>query len=158
MKPCTLCGGSKARFERGKLCPSCKPWASYARSLRRFGLTPADYTAILQAQGGVCFICSSRPGTKRLCIDHDHALPDSRAAVRGLLCDECNYSRLPRFADDPEMLKRAVAYLSSPPARDVTHATVSSSERSTPEETAGLWDRLEISQNPPRGDLNESYS
>lgn len=51
LKPCSLCGGPKERMARGKMCQACKPWAGYAKSLRRFDLTPADYVAILQAQG-----------------------------------------------------------------------------------------------------------
>ena len=117
LKSCTLCRGPKELFERGKLCHACKPWALYAKSLRRFGITPVEYVAILQAQGGVCYLCGIRPEGKRLCIDHDHALPDCREAVRGLLCDDCNYSRLPRFNEDPVMLLRAVEYLTVPPAR-----------------------------------------
>jgi hypothetical protein len=104
---------------RGKMCQACKPWAGYAKSLRRFGLTPADYVAILQAQGGVCHVCSKPPKGQRLCIDHDHALPEGRAAVRGLLCRDCNYSRLPRFEENVAMLQRAISYLTAPPARSV---------------------------------------
>jgi hypothetical protein len=104
---------------RGKMCQACKPWAGYAKSLRRFALTPADYVAILQAQGGVCYICYEPPRGQRLSIDHDHALPEGRAAVRGLLCRDCNYSRLPRFGEDVAMLQRAISYLTAPPARSV---------------------------------------
>ncbi|GLY91555.1 endonuclease domain-containing protein [Actinoallomurus iriomotensis] len=119
LKPCTLCGGPKERMARGKLCQACKPWAGYAKSLRRFDLTPADYVSILQAQGGVCYICHEAPRGQRLSIDHDHALPEGRAAVRGLLCRDCNYSRLPRFEEDLAMLQRAISYLTAPPARSV---------------------------------------
>ena len=64
-------------------------------------------------------MCGAAPGAMRLCIDHDHSIPDGRDAVRGLLCGECNYNRLPRFAEDLAMLARAVAYLTDPPARAV---------------------------------------
>lgn len=119
LKPCSLCGGPKERFERGRFCRTCKPWESYASNLRRFGLTPAEYVAILDAQGGACYVCGTRPADKRLCIDHDHSMPEGRASVRGLLCGECNYNRLPRFAEDIAMLQRAVAYLTEPPARAI---------------------------------------
>jgi hypothetical protein len=122
MRPCTLCGGPKERFERGKLCGACRPWAGYAKSLRRFGLTPTDYLAILDAQGGTCYICATPPNGKRLCIDHDHSLPDGRDAVRGLLCDECNYNRLPRFAENLAMMRRAVEYLTEAPAQAILKA------------------------------------
>lgn len=119
LRPCSLCGGPKERFQRGKVCGGCRPWLPYASSLRRFGLTPAEYVALLDAQDGVCFICGADPGGQRLRIDHDHELPAGRDSIRGLLCNECNYSRLPRFADDVEMLHRAADYLARPPARAV---------------------------------------
>lgn len=119
LKPCSLCGGPKPRFERGKLCPDCKPWQHYASNLRRFGLTPANYLAMLAAQDGRCYICRTLPNGQRLSIDHDHSLPDCREAVRGLLCNDCNYSRIPRFAEDIAMLRRAADYLESPPASSV---------------------------------------
>ena len=64
LKPCTR--GPKERMAKGKICQACKPWASYAKSRRRFDLTPADYVAILQAQGGVCYICYEPPQGQRL--------------------------------------------------------------------------------------------
>jgi hypothetical protein len=123
LKACSLCGGQKERFERGKLCSACKPWEPYAKSLRRFGLTPADYTEMLSAQDGVCYVCKILPNGERLRIDHDHSLPEGRRAVRGLLCNECNYSRLPRFFEDAEMLSRAAEYLRNPPARAILTRT-----------------------------------
>jgi len=119
LRPCSLCGGEKERFERGKVCGSCRPWLRYAASLRRFGLTPADYTALLDAQGGRCFICGKAAGSERLRVDHDHGLPVGRRAVRGLLCNTCNFQRLPLFDESPVMLLRAVQYLRQPPARAV---------------------------------------
>lgn len=59
---------------------------------RRYGLTRAQYEAILVAQGGVCAICK-RPERLRaggvvrpLSVDHDH----DTGRVRGLLCNGCN--------------------------------------------------------------------
>ena len=46
LKPCSLCGGRKQRFERGEVCSACRPWLRYAASLRQFGLTPAEYVAM----------------------------------------------------------------------------------------------------------------
>jgi Recombination endonuclease VII len=119
LRPCTLCGGEKERFERGKVCVACRPWLKYAASLRSFGLTPAEYVAIFRAQGGVCYVCGTPPAKTRLCIDHDHTVPVVRDSIRGLLCDDCNYSRLPRFREDVTMLRRAVDYLTDPPAQRV---------------------------------------
>jgi hypothetical protein len=123
VKPCSLCGGPKERLERARLCEACRPWASYVRHLRQHGLTPADYVAILKAQGGGCAICAGPPGGKRLGIDHDHSCCPGRAScgrcVRGVLCEECNLRRLPRFGDDAVLLMSAVYYLLNPPAKRV---------------------------------------
>lgn len=137
LKPCSLCGGRKERFERGKMCSLCKPWRSYAQRLRRFGLTPADYMAMLNAQNGCCYVCGAEPLTQRLSIDHDHALGETREAVRGLLCNDCNYSRLPRFGEEAALLRRAADYLENPPARAILAPGVTL-------EQLGLADRAEV--------------
>lgn len=140
LKPCSLCGGPKERFERGKVCGPCRPWLRYAASFRRFGLTPAEYLAIFEAQGGRCYVCGALPGATRLCIDHDHSITPIRAAIRGLLCDECNYSRLPRFAENADMLRRAADYLERTPAQQVLSARLA---RSVPPPPEGLIVSLE---------------
>jgi len=59
----------------------------------KYGLTQAEYDAMLAEQGGVCAICKrsetkiSINGTiQGLCVDHNH----ETGKVRALLCDECN--------------------------------------------------------------------
>jgi hypothetical protein len=62
------------------------------KRLRRFGLEPEDYDAMLEAQGGVCAICGQPETVVRygqvqpLSVDHDH----KTGQVRGLLCHRCN--------------------------------------------------------------------
>src|SRR5712664_1515855 len=51
---------------------------------RRYGISPAEYTALYDTQAGKCGICG-RPA-KRLCVDHNH----QNGKVRGLLCVTCN--------------------------------------------------------------------
>ena len=71
----------------------------------RYGLSVADYDALLSRQGGVCRICRQTCSTgKRLAVDHDHVTGE----VRGLLCTRCNRG-LGYFT--LETLRRAVAYL-----------------------------------------------
>jgi hypothetical protein len=81
---------------------------SYRYALRtRYGMTEAEYDAMLAAQGGGCAICSATPTDgKRMPVDHDH----ETGVVRGILCDPCNVG-LGRFRDNPELLTAAVAYL-----------------------------------------------
>lgn len=85
---------------------------------RHFGLTPEDYDALLQVQGGHCAICPYVPAEGEvLPVDHDH----ETGAVRGLLCADCN-NGLGRFRDDPVRLQQAISYLHEPPARQVLTA------------------------------------
>jgi hypothetical protein len=77
---------------------------------RAYGLTMADFTALLDEQGGVCAICKggrSGPGN-RLHVDHDH----TTGVVRGLLCSRCN-TAVGLLRDDPRLAIAAADYLSS---------------------------------------------
>lgn len=63
--------------------------AHWVKQLRRkFGMTPADYERMLEAQKHLCAICrqQQRPSHIRLAVDHDH----DTGQVRGLLCTPCN--------------------------------------------------------------------
>lgn len=66
---------------------------------RQYGITEADYHAMLAEQGGGCGICgATNPGSKTwqvFCVDHDHIT----GKVRGLLCLRCN-SKLGMLGDD----------------------------------------------------------
>jgi hypothetical protein len=74
---------------------------------RKYGITLDDYERMLEAQGGVCFICKKpRPEDRTLHVDHDHATGE----IRGLLCFRCN-NALGDFDDDYELLQNAADYL-----------------------------------------------
>ncbi len=65
--------------------------AKHARHqlLKKYGLTFADYTALLAHQKGGCAICGRKrldATGRRLAIDHCHRT----SVVRGLLCSRCN--------------------------------------------------------------------
>ena len=75
---------------------------------KSFGITEEAYAQMLAQQGGVCAICSSDPGDKRLAIDHCH----TTGKVRGLLCAECNHG-IGKFRDSLTLLERAHGYLAS---------------------------------------------
>lgn len=88
----------------------------------QYGITPEEFAALYEAQGGLCAICRTARGVKKpLCVDHDHKIEDQRASIRGLLCNPCNRF-LGHARDDPEFLARADAYLQDPPARKVLGA------------------------------------
>ena len=58
-------------------------------TLRRYGMTNADYDALLLSQDGKCAICKTdTPGKGRKFFDVDHNHITGK--VRGLLCRVCN--------------------------------------------------------------------
>ena len=53
----------------------------------KFGITTAEYNALLKKQNGKCAICGkSHNNKRRFCIDHCH----KTNKIRGLLCNGCN--------------------------------------------------------------------
>lgn len=81
---------------------------------KQYKMTVEDYEQLLFRQGGVCRICGTPPGKRRLAIDHNHKccpeFPICGECVRGLLCYSCN-SGLGNFKDDDVLVDRAVRYL-----------------------------------------------
>lgn len=66
-------------------------------TLRKYGLTSADWVWMACNQDWACFVCGQLPKSGRLHIDHDHVRgwskmpPEERKRhVRGLLCFRCN--------------------------------------------------------------------
>lgn len=57
-------------------------------------------------QGGVCAICGTSPGKKKLAIDHNHETDK----VRGLLCMSCNIA-LGHTDENIEVLENMIAYI-----------------------------------------------
>lgn len=95
--------------------------AHHRRTQTVYGLSPGEYDELKEFQGGKCAICQRATGkTKRLAIDHDHDCCPGKVScgqcVRGALCAPCN-SMLAHARDDPEMFKRAWAYLLCPPMK-----------------------------------------
>ncbi len=86
-------------------------------TLKKYGLSEDAWRAILDSQGGVCFVCKRVPGTGRFCTDHEHVKnwkkmpPEQRVLyVRGLLCWTCNNYYLARGIT-VERAKNVVLYL-----------------------------------------------
>jgi hypothetical protein len=111
-----FCRDSKARHKtreywRGLVYrrSDCGKKNGWEKNLRQYGLTPADYDALLERQGGVCAICGATQGSQRaarLFVDHDH----TTGRVRGVLCQSCN-NKLHRMGDDLEGVLHFVHYL-----------------------------------------------
>lgn len=79
---------------------------------RSYGISEADYDAMLAAQDGRCALCGKPPkpggvrAASRLHVDHDHLT----GAVRLLLCGTCNHG-LGNFYEDPGLMRRAAEYV-----------------------------------------------
>lgn len=78
-----------------------------AHLVRKFGLTQAEYDAMLAVQGGGCAICGDEPAEgQSLHVDH---LGDQ---VRGILCVRCN-NALGQLKERVDLAARAADYLAS---------------------------------------------
>lgn len=73
--------------------------------LRRYGLTPEAFDAMLGNQDRACAVCRVE-FTAEPIVDHDH----ETGRVRGLLCRPCN-SGIGQLGDDPDRLRAALEYL-----------------------------------------------
>jgi DNA-directed RNA polymerase subunit RPC12/RpoP len=76
-------------------------------AIKAYGLTPEEYRAMIERQGGGCAICGGGPnGMGDFHVDHCH---DTKR-VRGILCHRCN-TMLGLAKDDPARLIAAAEYL-----------------------------------------------
>lgn len=75
-------------------------------NLRKKGMTLEEYEQLAAAQRGRCAICGTEPNGVVLAVDHCHAT----GQIRGLLCTPCNMG-IGHLRDDPDVLRRAAAYL-----------------------------------------------
>ena len=74
-----------AAYARGRRQAKGPLWAAWLKW--RYGITPEQWQAVHDEQGGLCGICRGpQQGKRRLGIDHNH----ETGKVRGLLCDRCN--------------------------------------------------------------------
>jgi hypothetical protein len=102
-------------YTRGSRCQACASSAAHLQHIRAtYGLSPEEYQALYDWQGGRCYICRRQSRSKRLAVDHDHVT----GAVRGLLCPDetrgCNHAILGNIKD-LAMAQRVVEYLERPP-------------------------------------------
>jgi hypothetical protein len=71
--------------------------------MRKYGITPEDYQAMLDSQGGKCAICKIRDANR---IDHCH----KTGKTRQLLCNQCN-TAIGMFKEDVNILLTAIDYI-----------------------------------------------
>jgi len=112
---CPICKSAWYRTHKADVAASSTAWATanpdareetLERSrLKKYGLTPEQYQALLEKQGGRCALCNE-PFGRRVYIDHDHVT----GVVRGLLHLKCNVG-LGHFQDNPALLRAAAEYL-----------------------------------------------
>lgn len=96
-----------ARTGRQRVCRSCFLASVRSNFYRRtYGISVAEYDAMLAHQKGVCFFCGGVDSSgRRLAVDHDHVT----GRVRGLLCTKCNHA-VARF-DGVELVQKLIDYL-----------------------------------------------
>lgn len=99
-------------------------------ALSRYKITPAEYDAQLEEQGGHCALCPTEKQVHSLHVDHDHKCCDKTQTCgkckRGILCTNCNIklshleatlaealvTPFPAFIGTPESwTERAMRYL-----------------------------------------------
>lgn len=136
---CKDCGSITRKLTSpGPRCRSCHSAKKKERSLDAHGkrvlanynITPTEYWALYDAQGGMCYMCgpwtNNRGISKRLSVDHDHACcpapPTCGRCTRGLLCSRCN-SVLGELGDSSghieDRLFRMLDYIKQPPAQNL---------------------------------------
>ncbi|MFF0743586.1 endonuclease VII domain-containing protein [Streptomyces sp. NPDC004111] len=113
-KLCRSCGEIKPQSEWHRnssasdglstRCKACRAVQGRAGHLKRkYGITEAERDDMVASQAGVCTICLKAPAVH---VDHCH----ETGRVRGVLCFNCN-AALGLLGDDPDALRRAIAYL-----------------------------------------------
>lgn len=96
-----------SRYHRTKWRKKKAVYISDKHVEKTYGLNKAEYLAMLDAQGGVCAICSlQNVNGRRLSVDHDHAT----GKIRALLCIKCN-AGLGHFHESLDMVVRAAQYI-----------------------------------------------
>ena len=106
----------KARAKGRRDAIASRPRRRKYLRLRRYGITPQEFDALLVVQDGKCGICrrpleSERP--KATHVDHCH----ESTKVRGILCARCNMGMA--MLGDGKLFQDAIDYLRNPPADKV---------------------------------------
>ena len=102
-----------------RACRECARANSVTQNVKRYGITKADFEALIEAQDFRCAICKGKfwDEVSSPHIDHDHSccseqMKSCGKCIRGLLCRGCNQV-LGCAKDDIETLTAAIKYLRS---------------------------------------------
>lgn len=110
-RPCTT-KENLARYHASATTREAHRNASRKHGLKKYGITLSDFDKMYADQGGACAICAvpiahtSEDRHMSSAVDHCH----TTLKVRGLLCFHCNVG-LGKFFDNPELMRRAAAYI-----------------------------------------------
>lgn len=99
-------------LRRSSHCKACSlSMNSMNKRERKFGVSRDLLSALLEAQGGECGVCS-RILSGRYAVDHDHEIErmTGQISIRGLLCRNCN-SGIGLVGDNLMSTLRASIYL-----------------------------------------------
>lgn len=100
---------------KGKRAWDKKPESKIKRRLRyletHYGIKPAQLVAMLETQDGKCAVCRTSILFDKKPISRLHYCPRTKK-LRGLVCSRCKKC-LAQFYDNPQLLRRAAAYLES---------------------------------------------
>lgn len=107
---CKICQHHMAKERRIKNPELFRRYAWKADLKRHYHLTPQEYDAMFEKQGGKCLGCGKYQYElkRRLDVDHNHQTRE----VRGLLCRSCNLT-LGYVQDNIETLESLIKYLKS---------------------------------------------
>lgn len=89
-------------------CKECNRKYCRERDLaKKYGVSIQQYKDMVKSQLGICKICGGTNQDGRpLFVDHCH----STGAVRGLLCNQCNFG-IGSFKDNIDLMYKAIHYL-----------------------------------------------
>lgn len=92
---------------------------AFKRKLKKYGLSPEQFQAMIDGQEGKCAICKIVP-SGGLVIDHNH----TSGKIRELLCNSCNPA-VGMIGENPDIARKIIEYLtkhtlSNSPALEVT--------------------------------------
>lgn len=108
-RKCADIHGAKKRITHGYSVKQTKDSKPLYGRFYRYGITPDEYSGILERQYNLCAICTACLKKKRPPhLDHCHRT----GRIRGILCSNCN-NGIWHFKNSPTRLKRAINYLNN---------------------------------------------